>query len=247
MVSTLASVNWGGPTRQLLAATRNLVGQPAIMHIRHSERTIASREEIQLGLMKYDGRKLLSTPTGLRAAMEFGLSLPVDREYTLYHTRSTRAYETAEAIHRGIVEAGGSAEIGGIIPYSPVLDGDTFNWWVQSRKWFPQDGAYSYTCQWIAGLIPKTTIEPSGEFAQELARISMENLKAASSTAFHIYVSHDMYIATLIFHWFGIPPYTNGIRYLEGFLLQISEEGLNVWLRDRNEMFEFPPWWPKPP
>lgn len=246
MVSTLASVGWGGPARQLLASARNLAGRPTIMHIRHSERTTVSREEIQRGLTKFDVRNYLSTPTGMQAAMDFGSSLPVDREYTLYHTISPRTQETAEGINQGIIDAGGKARIGGTIPVA-ALDYEAFNRWLQSQKWFGRpEAAYSGTCQWIAGLVPKAILKPSGEFTQELARINMENLKDAPSNAFHIYVSHDMWILALIFHWFGIPPYLDGIRFLEGFLLQINEEGLNAWLRDRNEVFEHPPWWPKP-
>ena len=243
-MATLASVDWGRPAEYLLESARRLKsGVPAVMHIRHTARTGASKSELTQ-VSKFDGRALLSTPLGIQASIEFGSSLPKDREYTLFHTYMDRARETAEGIHRGIIDAGGRAEIGGKIPYATVLDWEANNRWLQSKKWFPEDGAYSSACQWLAGLVPKTIIRSSGEFAGEIARINMENLKGAPSNAFHIYVSHDTWILALIFHWFGVPPYADGVRYLEGFLLQVGEDGLNVWLRDRNELFELPYWWP---
>ena len=111
----LASADWGRPARQLLESAWELEqGKPAIMHIRHTARNTVTREEVQQN-PRYD-QSLHSTPMGIQSAIDFGSSLPKDRRYTLYHTYFERAQETAEAIRRGILDTGGRAEMGGVIP-----------------------------------------------------------------------------------------------------------------------------------
>lgn len=213
------------------------------MHIRHTARATVTREELDRNT-EFDGFNLLSTQTGVQAAADFGAAFPMDRDVTIYHTYVERARETAEGIRRGVAEAGGRAKLGGVIPYKMTVDADAAQRWLRSQRWFPQDGAYDATRLWTAGLIPTTIYKPSLEFAQGYARVSMDNLRGAPRDALHIYVSHDNLVGALIFHWFGVPLYTDGIRYLEGFLMQVDDEGLKAWLREREGMFDLPCWWP---
>jgi hypothetical protein len=118
---------------------------------------------------------MLSTSNGKIAAAEFGAALPKDRQYRLFHTNVERVWETAEEMYNGIVRAGGKAEISGKIQCEPVLDWEAFLKWTQSRKWFPEDGAYNSTCEWIAGLRPNKILKPSTEFAQEMAKNTKSN------------------------------------------------------------------------
>jgi hypothetical protein len=243
-LTTLASVDWGGPSRRLLESTKELEpGKPAVMHIRHTARTTIFDEEHERGSKWFDSQTFRSTPTGIQAAVEFGSFLPSDRNYTIYHTYIERTRETAEAVSQGIIGAGCKVRVAGDVAYSWVVDVEGNNRWLRSQK--PQDGAYSTTCLWIAGLVPETIRTSSWVFAKEYARVTMMNLRRASSDVFHIYVSHDTLVAALIFHWFGLPPYGDGIRFLEGFLMQVRGDGLHVWLRDRSMVYNLPYWWPK--
>lgn len=238
MPRVLTAVEWGQPALSLLRHTQSLNSlKPAVLHIRHTARTQATKGT--------DGRTLVSTPMGRQAAVEFGESLPKNRRYKLYHTYMDRARETAEEIHRGITESGGVSEIAGRIEFMIILDRRADMEWTQSQRYFPEDGAYHKTCQWLAGLIPEENLKPSMELAHEISKITTANLVGAPSDAFHIYISHDIWILALMFHWFGVPPHPGGLRFLDGFLMQLDENQMNVWFRDVSESHEYPHWWPK--
>jgi len=240
----LTSLDWSGPARRLLEAARELnPGRPAVMHIRHTARVRVSTEEIARNSGRYDGLALQSTRVGIQAAIDFGSALPKGRRYTLYHTPVERTRETAQAIDDGIDGSGGSALATGVTPLA-LVDPEAASRLAVRRGWNEKDGSYEYSCHWLAGLIPETIRRPSAEFARDYAGITMENLSGASPDAFHIYVSHDTLVAAIIFHWFGVPPYSDGIRYLEGLLMQVGDDGLHVWLRDRYMVCELPYWWP---
>lgn len=249
MTQFLASLNWSGPCLGLLEHMKSLDPEkPAILHIRHTARTFPGQGEYSRpnGI---DDRKHLSTDEGKQAAFFFGASMPAERRYTLFHTYVDRARETAEEVHRGILSAGGKSEIAGEIPYTSVTDWKANNEWVrvlqQKQGPFP-DGGFQLTCNWIAGHKPETIQRPSGEFAREYARITMQNLREAPSNAFHVYVSHDTVVLALMFHWFAELPYQDGLRFLDGFLTQPNTEGLQVWFRDKSRLYEYPYWWPNP-
>jgi len=105
---------------------------------------------------------------------------------------------------------------------------------------FPDGGAIN----WIAGLNPTNMQKPSQEFSQEIARINMNNLRNAPSNALHVYVSHDTYVLTLMFHWFALLPDPQNVQFLGGFLMQLNTDGLQVWFRDKSRLCEYPYWWP---
>jgi hypothetical protein len=237
MGSILESTLWGKTALRLLLQCNELDSQhPAIMHMRHTER-IAS--------FKGSDGNYASTSLGKEAAAEFGSTLPKHREYRLFHTYVDRTRETAEEIRHGIVGSGGRAELCGKISSNPTLDREAFLRWIQSRKWFPEDGSYNHTCQWVAGLMPDKIQEPSMGFAQVVAEIMMSNLRGASLNAYHIYVSHDMWIQAMIFHWFGVPPQPGGLRFLDGFLMQPLDGGIRAWFGGHCDLYDYPPWWPK--
>ena len=243
-MSTLESVDWGKPARHLLESTRNLeAGKPAVMHIRHTARMKVTREEAQQN-PSYD-QSLHSTPEGIQAAIDFGSSLPKDRRYTLYHTYFERARETADAIRRGILDTGGRAEMGGVIPCKTQIDPEANVMWVKRQRWFPEDGGFNITCQWIAGLRPSATLKPSQEYSLEMAKVVMENLSGASPDALHLYVSHDDWVQVLFFHWFGAPPQLGGLRFLDGFMMQLLDVGVKTWFRGGCVVYDYPYWWPR--
>jgi hypothetical protein len=213
------------------------------MHIRHTARNTITREEAQQN-PSYD-KTLHSTPIGLQAAIDFGSSLLKGRRYTLYHTYFDRARETAEAIRCGILDAGGKVEIGGVIPCRTQIDPEANAIWAKRQKWFPEDGGYNVTCQWIAGLRPSTSLKPSSGCSLEMAEITVENLCEVSPDAFHLYVSHDDWVQVLLFHWFGVPPRPAGLRFLDGFIMQLFDDGIKAWFGGTWDKYDYPYWWPK--
>jgi hypothetical protein len=241
----LASLNWSGPCLSLLKHIENLDSEkPAILHIRHTERTAVTEEAVN-HLDDLDHQRLKSTNVGKQAAVDFGASLPTSRDYTLYHTYVDRALETAECIYQGIKNVGGKAVIAGSIPYWPVLDEKAKGELGRRRLLrysfdaFPNRG----TVNWISGLNPTNIMKPSLEFAQELARINMDNLRNAASNSLLLYVSHDQWVLTLMFHWFALLPQPEGLPFLDGFLMQLNNNGLQVWFRDKSRQYEYPYWW----
>lgn len=252
MTEFLASLKWSGPCLSLLRHMKSLDPEkPVILHIRHTERAEFAPEDFSR-LDSIDARRLVSTDVGKRAAFDFGASLPPGRQFTLFHSYMDRARETAEEVHRGILSVGGKAEIAGEIPRAralSVVDWEANNEWirVQQQKYGPwPDGGFYQTCRWIAGHRPETIQRPSGEFTREYARIAVQNLREAPSHTFHIYVSHDTWVLALMFHWFAELPHQDGLRFLDGFLMQPETEGLRVWFRDTSRLCEYPYWWPNP-
>jgi hypothetical protein len=190
-------------------------------------------------------QSLHSTPEGIQAAIDFGSSLPKDRRYTLYHTYFERTRETADAIRRGILDTGGRAEMGGVIPCKTQIDPEANVMWEKRQRWFPEDGGYNITCQWIAGLRSSATLKPSSEYSLEMAKIVMENLSGVSPDALHLYVSHDDWVQVLFFHWFGVPPQPGGLRFLDGFMMQFLDSGVKAWFRGGCVVYGYPYWWPR--
>jgi len=245
MTTTLESMVWGGPARQLLECAKDLEpGKPAVMQIRHTARNTVTKEQAQRD-PKFDGRSLPSTNEGIQAAIDFGSSLPKSRSYTLYNTYVERTLETAQGIMRGMKNSGIKAQLGGKIPCDIHLDPEASFQWAKKQKWFPEYGAYNTTCKWIAGLRPTSVLRPSADYSREVAGIVVGNLVGVSGDAFHLYVSHDNWVQALVFHWFGVPPEVGGLRYLDGFLVQFVDDEMRVWFRGKCDAFDYPYWWPK--
>lgn len=80
-----------------------------IARAHHSERDrIKSIEEIQMAEL---------TPLGKKAAYEFGLNLPKNRTYRIYHSPYLRNQQTAEKIHEGTKMLGTKTEFMGLENY----------------------------------------------------------------------------------------------------------------------------------
>jgi hypothetical protein len=237
----LESVKWSGPALSLLSHCAELdQSRPAIMNIRHTER-------MSLEHGGASGDDMLSTSSGIAAAVEFGSKLPDCRRYRLYHTYVQRAKETAEAIRDGVISNGGSAEIAGIVPFRYSIDREAVNRYLNKvRKRYVSEATTSvvFTNNWLAGLVtPPSCILSSHEFAKTVADYTLSKLDSATTDTLEIYVSHDTYIGSVMFHWFGVPVHLDGIDFLDGFLLQLEDYGMVVWFRDKRLVLDYPHWW----
>jgi hypothetical protein len=236
----LESVEWSGPALSLLSHCAELDrGRPAIMHVRHTQRT-------SLVIGGESGDNMLSTPVGIAAAVDFGTRLPGDRRYRLYHTYVERARETAGAIRDGIVSRGGSAEIVEVVPFRYSIDRNAVQRYlgkVRERCGNEDATAVGFTNDWLAGLVnPPSCILPSYEFARTVADYTFKKLESATADTFDIYVSHDTFVGSVMFHWFGVPVHQDGIPFLDGFLLQLEDDGMVVWFRNKRIVLDYPHW-----
>jgi hypothetical protein len=103
--------------------------------------------------------------------------------------------------------------------------------------------ARSYFINWVSGHYPPWEIEPCRMFAQRAASVMMKNLEEIDSFGFNIYVSHDLWVAPCLFYWFGIMPSIEWIKYLDGFILQLTDDRINVYSKDGKKEAYYPYWW----
>jgi len=238
MTDILASVEWSMPALSLLADAKRLApGKPAIMHVRHTERP---------GITGPNSNTLNSTRRGRKVAVEFGESLPENRSYRIYHTLVGRSKESAESILEGIRRRGGDAEIAGEFPFRTSFDPQAMDDYIDRvvKKCGDEEAAVSEMInKWLAGLSPPNVFRPSGEFARLVADYAILRLGTASLDNVDVYVTHDTWVGSCLFHWFGIPIPLDGIRFLDGYLLQPLEREMAVWHRGKALRIEYPHWW----
>lgn len=234
MDSVLRTQSWCGPAQSILEHTLKLSGSyPVIMHIRHTERPRAE-----------PGENPRSTEQGKRAAYEFGASLPTERRYRLWHTYIERSSETCLAIKSGLESNGAECTLENTIPVDTILDLAGFHE-EQPRRQAVEDtdeSALTYLYHWLSGLYPPTMVRPSMEFAQMVARTMLEDLREDS---FHVLVSHDTWVAALMFHWFGLPPPRGWVNFLDGFVLELRPSAPNLITKEGVIETKLPSWWEK--
>lgn len=236
MPSVLESVEWGKPALALLAQCNELNPDlPAVMHIRHSERLPPQSE---------DGIQIPLTEEGEKAAYEFGLNLPKGRAYRLYHSYVDRSRDTAVQIRRGISDSGGISQIADLIDLSVMLDVEKTLHYLRTdtKEDHVLNTSHSFFFRWVSGRYPPKELKPSLEFAQEGAALMMRNMESAGTDTLDIYVSHDVWIAAFLLHWFGVIPF-KWIRFLNGFIVHFKDDRAVVFYRDKRLEVTLPYWW----
>ena len=103
--------------------------------------------------------------------------------------------------------------------------------------------ARPFFINWASGHIPPWEMEPCGMFAQRAASAMIKNLDKLDSSRFNIYVSHDIWVAPCLFYWFGMMPSVDWIGYLDGFVLQLTDDRMNVYSKDGKKEAYYPYWW----
>jgi hypothetical protein len=235
MNRVLSSVDWGRQALELLAHCSELDSdRSTVMHIRHTERPVI--DDIS------NGRAALSTPLGKEAAYELGMNLPSGWDYRFYHTYYERTQETAERMHAGIVAGGGASEVVGEMNLRMILDQEEY-FRYQSGYADTDHSAADFMERWTSGKTPPKVILPSIEFARRAAESTTENLASAEGRPFHVYVSHDVWVAALMFHWFRVPPHKDWYTFLDGFIMQPGDHGMTVYYRDKERTVDYPEWW----
>jgi len=243
MTSILESVEWGKPALSLLSQSRQLnTNQPAIMHIRHTERPKTTQESLEHE-RKTGRSNVLSTKKGKQAAYEFGERLPDNRIYRVYHSPVDRALETAEKIHEGLLSQGTESQLkGGFLK----MRSDQIKQLYYHKRDVLDVGALNVRplfINYVSEKYPPWEIESASLIAKRHAVIMMDNLRSATPENFDIYVSHDTICALFLFYWFGIMSDERWIQFLDGFVMQLTEEQLHVYTKDGKSKAYYPYWW----
>lgn len=232
MKNVLQTQSWCRPAQRILEHTLKLSGaHPIIMHIRHTERERAT-----------PGGDSLSTEQGLRAAYEFGASLPTGRRYRVWHTSVERTWETSLAIKAGLESNQAECTHAGPIPVNTILDPAGFHD-TQPRHQVVKDtdeSARTYLEHWLRGLYPPTMVRPSMEFAQTVAQTMLMDI---GEDSFHVLVSHDTWVAALMFHWFGLQPPRDWVNFLDGFVVELRTPTPILITKQGSTETRLPDWW----
>jgi len=178
----------------------------------------------------------------LKAAYEFGASLPTGRRYRLWHTYIERSRETCLAIKSGLDSVEAECTLAGTIPVDTILDPTGFHE-EQPRRQVVEDtdlSALTYLYHWLAGLYPPSMVRPSMEFAQMVARTMLDEI---GENSFHVLVSHDTWVAALMFHWFGLPPPTDWVNFLDGFVVELRPSASTLITKEGVTEVRLPDWW----
>lgn len=237
MIGVLKKVNWGSPALKILAHTRNLDSSlPAAMHIRHSERPrINGPDELHILLNK----------RGKEAARDFGSHLPTGLLYRIHHSYFDRSRETAEEILKGIIDAGGTGKLKGTMNLETILDLERYNHYFE-RDFLGGDTpaqAIDYFFKWASGRYPPNEIVPTLDFAKRCAEILEIDQAECDSKSMEIYVTHDTWVAALMYHWLGIGPPQDWVNYLDGFIIQIDGHFLKAYTKKTKFIIHRPHWW----
>ena len=238
MSSVLDSVELGKHALDLLTHVKEIdTKSPAVMHIRHSERYRANRQN--------ETSELVLTARGMETACEFGKMLPLDRDYKLFHTHVERTQQTAENIEKGIKANKANSQIIGEIPGTTIVDRERY-FEIMRRLIFSYNEEYKgtreYINRWLSGFYPINVMKPSLVHAKELAAITLSNLINAGASDFHIYVSHDMWVASLFLHWLGEVSFDH-VLFMDGFILQFYDDHMKAYSRGWKKEIEYPYWW----
>lgn len=224
-----SKLTWGHGAQQLVRYSRELNPKyPSVMVIRHSERDEPTELELIL--------KAQLTETGKKAAYHFGRSLPYVNRYRLLHSPTDRTRDTANQIALGINDNEGETTIEGpdSILSHVVNHDDAYH------EYLGRDGGQRYVTNWVSCLYPLKKIESSLCFAKRFG-VEAFGRMTSSIPEMSICVSHDIFIMTYLFHWFGLMP-KDMLSYLDGFIMQEVDEKLRVYHKNGVTTIKRPYW-----
>jgi broad specificity phosphatase PhoE len=235
MSSALESVEWGKQALSLLSNCGKLEANlPAVMHIRHSERP---------PINSVKDRNASLTETGKKAAYDFGVSLPIQRVFRIFHSPAERSRQTAEMIHKGLTDIGAETTIKGNVDIRLKLDEDKF-WHYYKRDVLDEqtENVLSFFINFASNNYPLHEFESSLSFSKRIAGFMMDKLHTASNDGFDLYISHDLSVACFLFHWCRVLP-VEWINLLDGFILQFSKDKITLFRKLNKREAYYPYWW----
>lgn len=133
----------------------------------------------------------------------------------------------------------------GTLDLKTILDPERYNHYC--RKDFlegdPPESAIDYFYKWTSNRYPPNEIISSFEFAKKGAEILLHDLELSRSQTMEIYVIHDTWVAAFMYYWLGIGPPKGWINFMDGFILQLKCDKMNVYTKDSKIEVHYPHWW----
>lgn len=204
--------------------------KPAIIYLRHSKADYSKSEKPSDGTLTEEGEK---------AALEFGELLPENYRYRIFHSSYPRARITCEKIHEGLINRSVKSEILGVQPYLIFSESND----QQITAYFRRDGEHAFLYNWFSGRYPPDDVESALDLAKRSAYGVTRNLRENPPGTIDLYLTHDVIIAPIMFHWFGVclPKEWNGP--LDGFILQLFEDKMRYYDKKGKHETYYPYWW----
>jgi broad specificity phosphatase PhoE len=232
MHTILGNVKWGEKALQFLNKAMKMIqpDKPAIIYLRHSKADYSKFEKPSDGTLTEQGEK---------AALEFGELLPENHRYRIYHSVYPRARITAEKINEGLTERNIPSTINGTRPYLIFSESNE----KKITEYLNRDGPHAFLYNWLSGRYPPEYVEPTLDLAKRSASDVTRNLRESSPGTIDLYLTHDIIIAPMMFHWFGIclPKEWNGP--LDGFILQSYDNAMRYLDKKGEHETPYPYWW----
>jgi broad specificity phosphatase PhoE len=225
----LESVEWGEPVASLLSRFKEIDEGPAVLILRHSEVTYQTIEDLYTTKV---------TDLGLKAAYEVGSMLPPHRTYRVYHTCYPRTEQTAEEIVGGLGSVGARVSLEGELPNMNLPMEDD----LAEAVWNYPEGSWFFA-DWFSHRLDPDFFPSPLDLARMTAKQVSFRLKDADPDGIDIHVSHGEMVALYQFFWLGIPPVKGRYGYLNGFILQLGEDGMTACTEDGISRLNYPHWW----
>jgi broad specificity phosphatase PhoE len=122
----------------------------------------------------------------------------------------------------------------GVLNVGPDIN---LKFWSNVIKDWPHSFNY-WLCGRYSPTEAETSLDYSKRLASELERVSSE----ADMNTLDLYVTHDMVLMAALFHWFGVFPGSDHIGFLNGFLMQRSNDRISLFVGDSRRMVGYPYW-----
>ena len=202
-----------------------------ILILRHSQRkNPESKKEIpKLGL----------TAQGSIMARKFGESLPKDRQIRLSYSPLRRCCATAKLILDGFKS---NSAIGVLKGPLKTLSGPGASLDFYCDESVKYKGE-QFILRWAAGLYSEEIISPFIPYCRNMAETILENMNDAPSKCIEIYVTHDIFLMSLRFGWFGFPPNEKWVSFLGGMAFVLKENCILLFDIDQLNYVDIPYWW----
>ena len=233
MPTILGKVKWGEKALTFLNIPVKMIqpDKPAIIYLRHSKADYSKFKKPSDGTLTEEGEK---------AALEFGELLPENYRYRIFHSSYPRARITAEKIHQDLINRNVKSEILGTQPYLIFSESND----QQITAYFKRDDS-AFLYNWLSGRYPPKDVEPTLDLAKRSASNVTRNLKESTPGTIDLYLTHDIIIAPMVFHWFGVCPPKEWFGSLDGFILQLYDDKMRYLDKEGEHETQYPYWWIK--
>ncbi len=225
---------WTIEARQIIDGLKEFPDNSKIILIlRHSHRNEPTALE--------KAQKLRLTPQGHTIAKKFGENLPINRPINIFHSIIWRCKETAQNIHEGFKNIGGTSEIKGVLTALADVGITNREFFLNEFNNFPVLDTFY---RWVVGHYDLIYWKPFIEYCQSTALTILDQVKTSPENGLNIFVTHDFNVMALRFGWFALLP-DKWVKFLGGFAFTIEED--QILLLDYGELkpVPIPYWWKK--